>query len=39
MTVVLSTEVWKDAKIFAFGHGVTLSQLVESALLREMRGK
>lgn len=39
VTVILSTEVWKKAKVFAFEHGVTLSQLVENALLRELRGK
>lgn len=39
VTIVLSTEVWKDAKVFSFNHGITLSQLVENALLREIRGK
>ena len=39
VTIVLSTDVWKEAKKFATDHDVTFSQLVENALLRELRAK
>lgn len=39
VTIIISTDVWKKAKVFAIEHGVTFSQLVENALLRELRGK
>lgn len=39
VTVTISAEVWKAAKIFAIERGVTLNQLVENAILRELRAK
>lgn len=39
VTIIISTDVWKKAKVFAVEHGVTFSQLVENSLLRELRGK
>jgi len=39
VSVKMSPAIWKQAKVFAAQREITLSQLVEHSLLREMRGK
>lgn len=39
VTITISVDVWRAAKVFAAERDVTLGQLVESAILRELRAK
>ncbi len=38
-SIRVDKEVWKEAKHYAIEKGITLTELVENALKREMRSK